>query len=95
MARRYRRKTGIGYIAFIVLCICLVFFLGKSNLEQKRKQHLIKEEELTTLIKKEEDRELELSNLEAYVQTKKYVEDMAREKLGLVYEHEIIFENKD
>ena len=95
MARRYKRKTGVGYIAFIVLCICFVFFIGKRNLEQKKKEHLLKEEELTTLIKKEEERELELNNLEAYVQTKKYVEDIARGKLGLVYEDEIIFETED
>ncbi len=37
-------------------------------------------------------REEELDNLKIYIQTKKFIEDMAREKFGLVYENEIIFQ---
>ena len=33
----------------------------------------------------------EIENLETYTKTKKYVEDVAKEKLGLVYEDEILF----
>ena len=43
----------------------------------------------------EERRAEEISDLEAYTRTKKYVEDVAKEKLGLVYEDEIIFKSRD
>ena len=37
----------------------------------------------------------EIKNLEAYVHTKRYIEDMAREKLGLVYKDEIILKQEE
>lgn len=46
-------------------------------------------------IEAEERRAEEIEELEAYTKTKKYVEDVAKEKLGLVYEDEVIFKSKD
>jgi len=46
---------------------------------------------LESRIAAEEERAIDIRNLEAYVQTKRYIEDIAREKLGLVYDYEIIF----
>ena len=37
----------------------------------------------------------EIAEFERYTQTRKYIEDTAREKLGLVYPGEIIFKNED
>ena len=39
----------------------------------------------------ETERSKEIEDLETYTKTKKYVEDVAKEKLGLVYEDEILF----
>lgn len=50
-----------------------------------------KEEALQEEIAKEEARAAEIEEFEAYTQTKKYVEEVAKDKLGLVYEDEIIF----
>lgn len=36
-----------------------------------------------------------MKDLEKYVTSKEYIEDMAREKFGLVYENEVIFEAED
>ena len=47
--------------------------------------------ELQKQIKEEEQKAKEIEKLEEYVGTDEYIEDMAREKLGLVYEDEIIF----
>jgi cell division protein DivIC len=52
-------------------------------------------EELKEEITEERDRAKELQEMKAYVQTKKYVEEVAREKLGLVYKDEIIFESEN
>ena len=38
-----------------------------------------------------QERAEEIEALEAYTKTKKYVEDVAKDKLGLVYEDEVIF----
>ena len=46
-------------------------------------------------ISDEEERKIDIKNLEAYVQTKGYIEEVARDQLGLVYEDEIIFKEDD
>ena len=50
----------------------------KANLEEQ----LAEEEERTT----------ELEELEKYTKTKKYMEEVARQKLGLVYPDEILIQ---
>ena len=40
----------------------------------------------------EEQRTKELEELEKYMQTKKYMEEVAKEKLGLVYPDEILIQ---
>lgn len=93
--RRRKNRTGIGVIAFVVLSICGIVAYGKTNLEDEMKGYTKKKESLQKQITQEEDRKTDLKNLEAYVQTKKYIEEVAREKLGLVYEYEIIFKAEE
>ena len=42
----------------------------------------------------EQKRTDELNEYKKYIQTKKYVEDVAKDKFGLVYPDEIIFRGK-
>lgn len=46
-------------------------------------------------LEKEKERAEDLTEEEKYRQTKKYVEDYAHDKLGLVYPGEIIFKTKE
>jgi len=50
--------------------------------------------ELKEQIKEETARKAEIKDLEKYVGTDEYVEDVAKDKLGLVHENEIIFKAK-
>ena len=43
----------------------------------------------------ENQRALEIEEYGKYTQTKKYVEEVAKDKLGLVYEDEIIFKSEE
>ncbi|MCI9333955.1 MAG: hypothetical protein HFI98_04245 [Lachnospiraceae bacterium] len=43
----------------------------------------------------EQKRAQEIDEFEKYTHTKKYVEEVARDKLGLVYEGEILFKNEN
>ena len=54
-----------------------------------------KEEMLQEQIEAEKQRSEEIDEFEKYTKTKKYIEDVAREKLGLVYEDEIIIQTED
>ena len=40
------------------------------------------------------ERHQELSELESYTRTQEYIEDVARSKLGLAYDNEIIFKEQ-
>ena len=61
------------------------------RLRQKGEAYQQREEELMSAIAEEEARAEEIEELRKYVQTKKYAEEVAKERLGLVYEDEILF----
>ncbi|MBR5509494.1 MAG: septum formation initiator family protein [Lachnospiraceae bacterium] len=75
----------------IVLAVFSVTTIAGIHLKQKNQMYQAKEEALQEEIAKEEARAAEIEEFEAYTQTKKYVEEVAKDKLGLVYEDEIIF----
>ena len=93
----YRRRSHLGAwgIIVIVLAVFAVSVVGSIQLKQRNRTYLEREEALLEAIAAEERRAEEISDLEAYTRTKKYVEDVAKEKLGLVYEDEIIFKSRD
>ncbi len=95
MKRSYKKGTGIGIIAFVVLILFGIVAFRKIDLEKRSVQAKQKIEELDAQIAEEKERTEEIKNLEAYVHTKRYIEDMAREKLGLVYKDEIILKQEE
>ncbi|HCM13284.1 MAG TPA: cell division protein FtsH [Lachnospiraceae bacterium] len=95
LKRSYKKGTGIGIIAFVVLILFGIVAFRKIDLEKQSVQAKQKIEELDAQIAEEKERTEEIKNLEAYVHTKRYIEDMAREKLGLVYKDEIILKQEE
>ena len=71
-----------------VFCVTAV---GSLQLKQKNQTYQDREAALEKQIADETERGKEIEDLETYTKTKKYVEDVAKEKLGLVYEDEILF----
>lgn len=95
MGRRhksYRRRTGTGLILLLVLMIFGTINVARAKLDDKRAELLERQAEVEQKLADEQERTSQIEDLSAYVQTKKYVEEMAREKFGLVYEGEVIFE---
>lgn len=88
-ALRRSKRFGVHVIAFAIFCLLIVASFGR--LRQKNMAYQQREEELMALIEQEEEREKEIEELRKYVQTKKYAEEVAKERLGLVYEDEILF----
>lgn len=95
LRRKHKKGTGIGLIAFVVLLLFGIIAYKTIDLEKKTKQAELRINQLNSQIKEQEEEAEEINNLKAYVQTKGYIEDIAREKLGLVYEDEIILESKE
>ena len=100
MARRlvYRKKNQNRFSMFLAILVLVVLFVAGGIrgifLNGKLKELDAKKTELQTQIEKEKQREKEIEEYGKYTQTDEYVEEMAREKLGLVREDEIIFHNE-
>lgn len=92
--RRVRNENRLGMTAAMLAIVIMTFVVGVNSvsLKQKEEKYAAREEELLNLIEIEEARSEELVDLDTYTKTKKYVEEVAKDKLGLVYEHEIIFQ---
>ncbi len=95
MRRKRKNGTGIGIIAFVVLILCAIVSYRRISLAQEEEDAQIKIDRLEAQYQEEQARTQEIEEYKAYTKTKKYIEDTARDKLGLVYEDEIIFEPKE
>ncbi|WFR57186.1 septum formation initiator family protein [Anaerocolumna sp. AGMB13025] len=93
--RKARRRTGLGLIAVMVLLVCGIVTYNRQELDKTNAKAAARIAELKDDIDQAKDEAKEIKEQKAYVQTKKYVEEMAREKLGLVYKDEIIFKAED
>ncbi|MDF2801568.1 MAG: Septum formation initiator [Anaerocolumna sp.] len=90
--KRRRQRTGLRLTAIMVLIICGVVTLKTQELDLASAKTTARIEELEKVIGKETEKSAEIKEQKAYMQTLKFIEDMAREKFGLVYKDEIIFE---
>lgn len=63
-------------------------------LKDKELEYQIREENLTAQRDKELERSKELEEYRIYVQTKQYIEEVAKQKLGLVNPDEILLKPK-
>lgn len=95
MRRRKKNRTGVGIIVFVVLILFAIVSYSRIGLDERHSEAQIKINRLQTQIDEQKERALDIGNLKAYVQTKSYIEEVAREKLGLVYEEEVIFEREE
>lgn len=95
--RRKKNENRLGMIMTIsaIFMIVVVVGINSLSLKQKQEKYAAREQELLQQIAEEEARTEELKELETYTKTKKYAEEVAKDKLGLVYENEIIFQGNN
>lgn len=97
--RRNKRKSKnslsnqmalIG-ITVVVASLAVVVHIGGASLRERDLEYQAREQALEKSLAKEEARAAELEEYRVYVQTKQYIEKVAKEKLGLVNKDEILF----
>ena len=91
--RRSRNSLGnrmalIG-ITVVVGSLAVVVHIGGTSLRERDLEYQAREQALEKTLAKEEARAAE--EYRVYVQTKQYIEKVAKEKLGLVNKDEILF----
>ena len=89
-ADRVNNRIAIITVTTVVLSLALVVNLKVSSLRKKEIQYKEKEQTLTELVEDEKERAKQLEQNRIYVQTKQYIEKIAKEKLGLVNPDEIL-----
>ena len=95
--RKKRLRKHLGSFAIVGVVLLMLIFVSVASLSL-RASNANKQErigELEAQIAAEEKKAEEIEEYSKYVQTKKYAEEIAKEKLGLVYEDEIIFKAEE
>ena len=97
VAYRKRRQNRLAMILVttVVLMMLVVVAVKSVELREKKEVYDLKVEQLQAEIEVEKARTEEIEEYGKYTQTKKYVEEIAKDKLGLVYEGEIIFKDQN
>ena len=93
--KKRQNRLGMFLVLTVVLMLLVVVSFKSVELKQKQETDAAKEKALQEQIDAENARTQEIEEYRKYTQTKKYVEEVAKDKLGLVKEGEIIYKPKD
>ena len=81
-----KHKRSIVAITAVIILLCGMVIVHGMALKKSNDAYKVQEEELQTQIDAEKERSEEINKLKKYVGTDEYIEEVAREKLGLVKE---------
>ena len=94
--RRGKNENRAGRMC--ITCIVFVFAIVMSTqiikVYQKDQEYVAKQQELEQQLSDEQDRQKDLEDYETYTKSQQYVEDVAKSKLGLLYENEVVFKEQ-
>lgn len=89
-----RHKRSMIIVTCVLVLLGGVVFVGSISLQSQNRLYKAQEKELQREIKEEEERLEDIKELEEYVQTDEYIEDKAKEELGLAGKNEILFQTE-
>lgn len=100
MKKRRKRRKGSsfrGMCSIFAVILALLVVLSVKNSELKASNAVYREElaAVEAKIMQEEERAKEIAAMAEYMQSDAYVEQIAKDKLGLVYEDEIVFKPQE
>ena len=93
--KRRQNRLGMILVTTVVLMMCLVMVVSMFSLKKKREGYMEREQSLKQQIDAENRRAEDLKEYEKYTKTAAYVEEVAKDKLGLVYEDEVVFQAEE
>ena len=88
-------RAGKLCISMIVIAFVTVMSVQIAKVYQKNQEYMEKQEQLEAELSNETKRHEEIEQHEVYTKSQQYVEDVAKSKLGLAYENEIIFKETE
>ena len=87
---RLGNRMALVGITFVVISLAVVVNFRGAEIKEKDLAYQIREENLSRKLEEEKERAQKLEEERIYVQTKEYIEKVAKEKLGLVNPDEIL-----
>lgn len=93
--KRRQNRLGMILVTGVVVSLCVVLMISMMSLKKKRDGYVERQESLEQQIEAENKRAEDLVEYEKYTKTAAYVEEVAKDKLGLVYEDEIVFQAEE
>ena len=100
-AKRTNKKRALNYnrLGMLAIAMVVLMLLGISAMQSRRLENRLmlynnKAETLEERIEEEIARTEEIDNLKKYMKTDQYAEEIARNRLGLVKENEIVFQEQ-
>ncbi|MBR6238210.1 MAG: septum formation initiator family protein [Lachnospiraceae bacterium] len=93
-SKKRQNKVSVILITIVLVMLVIVVSVGKHNISKRQAEYDKREARLLEQIEEENKRAEEIAEYEKYTKTKKYAEEVAKEKLGLVKEDEIIFKEE-
>lgn len=97
--RKNKKKIANNYLGMAAIAVVSLFLLGALALESVNMRERVfayeaRAAELEDQISNEEDRTKEIDELNEYMKTDEYAAEVARDKLGLIKDNEIVFEEE-
>lgn len=93
--KRKQNRFSVMLVIIVLIMMMAVVSYNKHQLKVKLESYEKREEILLGQIEEEQARSLEIAEYAKYTKTKKFAEEVAKEKLGLVNENEIIFKTEN
>ena len=93
--KRKKQSKGRTFIVMAVIFFCVCINVKGRDMKKQSMELVERQQELENQIEQENQRAKELEDLQKYMKTKKFVEQIAKEKLGLVYPDEIVIQPAD
>lgn len=87
---RWSNRLAIIGITLVVFSLGVVVNIKSASMKKKDLEYQVREEALQEQVDREKKRANELEEYRVYVQTKQYIEEVAKQKLGLVKPDEIL-----
>ncbi len=87
---RWGNRMALIGITFVVFSLAVTVTIKGVTLKEKEQEYQLRLENLQAQVDKEQERAKKLEDYRVYVQTKQYIEEVAKQKLGLVNPDEIL-----
>lgn len=88
---RYRQSPVVTFLVIVaVIFVCVTSVVRATSLHTKSKQLAETEKTMELKVQEAKQEQADLDAQEKYMQTNEYIEDVAKDKLGLVHPDELV-----